>query len=77
MTRPLSWAVVAIAVVLGVSGVTALNTDPSLLSYFDEDSELYNGIYYVDENGGSNPLLLVVRRDDAVKLDNGESYEKM
>jgi predicted RND superfamily exporter protein len=70
-------AVIAGAVALGGVGLTRLNTDPSLLAYFDEGSELHNGLYYVDENGGSSPLVLVLRRDDAVKLDNGESYEKL
>lgn len=71
--------VTLLVLTLGVAivGLPRLNTDPSLLSYFKEESELHNGIYYVDENGGSNPLLLVVRRENLEKLDNSESYEKM
>ncbi|TNE64790.1 MAG: hypothetical protein EP335_06710 [Alphaproteobacteria bacterium] len=65
------------ALALGIPGLMRLKTDPSLLSYFKEDSNLYKGIFYVDENGGSNPLLVVVRRDDYSKLDNSDAYKKM
>ncbi|NVJ97888.1 MAG: MMPL family transporter [Alphaproteobacteria bacterium] len=65
------------AIVIGGTGFMRLNTDPSLLAYFDEDTPLHKGLYYVDENGGSNPLLLVVRRKAAQKLDNEESYKAL
>ncbi|WP_417451086.1 efflux RND transporter permease subunit [Kordiimonas sp.] len=67
----------AAAIGLGVPGFTALDTDPSLLSYFKEDSELHEGIFYVDENGGSNPLLVVVRSENLEKLDESEAYDRM
>ena len=65
------------AVLLGAGGIQKVNADPSLLSYFKEDSELYKGLYFVDENGGSNPLLLVVRLEDGGTLDNDASYAQM
>lgn len=73
----LTLLVLGSASILGISGIPKLNTDPSLLSYFKEESELHKGLYFVDENGGSNPLLLVVSREDGGKLDNDRSYEKM
>jgi predicted RND superfamily exporter protein len=69
--------VILAALGLGFAGIGWLNTDPSLLSYFKEDSQLYKGIYHVDENGGSNPLLLVIRRADGGKLDNNDAYDRM
>lgn len=64
-------------ITLGVFGISKLNTDPSLLSYFKHDSKLYNGIYHVDENGGSNPLNIVVSQKNGGTLDNEASYERM
>jgi predicted RND superfamily exporter protein len=77
LARFLSIATILIAITLGVFGISRLNTDPSLLSYFKEDSKLYNGIYHVDKNGGSNPLHIVVRQNNGATLDNDASYERM
>jgi uncharacterized protein len=72
---------VALIAVLGSaglsSGLTRLNTDPSLLDYFKKGEEPRAGIEYVDRNGGSNPLTLVVAAADGSKLDTKEEYEKM
>jgi uncharacterized protein len=73
----LSLIALLLAIGLGATGIVRLNTDPSLLSYFKEDSQLYKGIYHIDKNGGSNPLLLVVKRQDKTPLDNDGSYKKM
>ncbi|WP_262690650.1 efflux RND transporter permease subunit [Kordiimonas aestuarii] len=67
----------ALALGLGLPGLARLNTDPSLLSYFKEESDLHKGIFFVDENGGSNPLLIVVRSDNLEKLDESEAYDRM
>jgi uncharacterized protein len=58
-------------------GLPRLNTDPSLLDYFEKGQEPREGLSYVDRNGGSNPLTLVVAAADGSKLDNKEQYEKM
>jgi uncharacterized protein len=58
-------------------GLRRLNTDPSLLDYFKKGKEPREGLSYVDRNGGSNPLTLVVAAADGSKLDNKEQYEKM
>ncbi|MFC3052009.1 efflux RND transporter permease subunit [Kordiimonas pumila] len=77
ITRVLLVITIGAALGLGITGISKLNTDPSLLSYFKEDSKIYKGIFYVDDNGGSNPLLLVIRRNDLGKLDKGDSYDRM
>ena len=70
-------AIVILSLLAGTVGISRLNTDPSLLSYFDDESEVYEGIYDVDQNGGSNPLLLVISRIDSETLDESESYDMM
>jgi predicted RND superfamily exporter protein len=70
--------VITILVSAGLSlGLRRLNTDPSLLDYFKKGQEPREGLSYVDRNGGSNPLTLVVAAADGSKLDNKEEYEKM
>jgi uncharacterized protein len=63
-------------VVLGF-GIARLNTDPSLLDYFKKGMQPRDGLAYVDRNGGSNPLTLVVAAADGGRLDTKEEYENM
>jgi hypothetical protein len=58
-------------------GLTRVNTDPNLLDYFKPHSELRDGLEYVDESGGSNPLTLVVSAADGSPLNTDAAYEKM
>src|SRR5205807_5323312 len=69
-------AVVIASIVLGF-GLRKVNTDPSLLDYFKPHRELHDGLEYVDRNGGSNPLTLVVSSADGSKLNTDQAYEKM
>ncbi len=73
------WVVlIAVFGAVGLSfGLTRLNTDPSLLDYFKKGKEPWTGLEYVDRNGGSNPLTLVVEAADDGKLDTKEEYKKM
>jgi uncharacterized protein len=77
--RKFAWvSAVIVLVSVGLSfGLTRLNTDPSLLDYFKKGMEPYEGLAYVDRNGGSNPLTLVIAASDGGKLDTKEEYEKM
>ncbi len=72
---------VSIATVLASAwlsfGLTRLNTDPSLLDYFQKNEQPREGLAYVDRNGGSNPLTLVVAAADGGRLDTKEEYERM
>ena len=73
---PVSVATILIAAVLGF-GLRKINTDPSLLDYFKPKTELYDGLEYVDEHGGCNPLTLVVSSSDGSRLNTDAAYQKM
>lgn len=62
---------------VSLPGLVRLNTDPSLLTYFEKDGDLYEGLAFVDQNGGSSPLKLVVRLKDGGRLDTEIGYEAM
>jgi uncharacterized protein len=72
----ISAAVVVVSTALSI-GLMRLNTDPSLLDYFKKGEEPREGLAYVDRNGGSNPLTLVVSSTDGGRLDTKEEYRKM
>lgn len=72
----LSLAVILFAGLLGF-GLTRIDTDPSLLDYFKAGSDLRDGLEYVDRNGGSNPLTLVVSAADDSPLNTDAAYRKM
>lgn len=59
-TLPFAGLVVAVM----LAGVLRLNTDPGLLTYFQEGSELREGLSRIDEDGGSSTLDLVVADPD-------------
>ena len=73
-------------VILGVLGVVVvatgwgfrnLDTDPSLLSYFDPDGPLYKGLEAIDRDGGSSPLNLVIRDPAGMAIGDAATIEKM
>jgi predicted RND superfamily exporter protein len=66
-----------ISLVLVVPGLPLINSDPSLLSYFADNSEIYKGLSYIDRNGGSSPLILVVRSSDSGRLNTDRNYAKL
>ncbi len=58
-------------------GFKKLNTDPSLLTYFAPQSALRESLEYIDKNGGSSPLKLVVKDAQNQKLNTKQAYQKM
>lgn len=76
--RPGKWTVAAIALLtlVAAAGLPRIDTDPDLLSYFAEDSEIRNGIEFIDANGGSSPLLLVAR-DKGRRFDSDPILDKL
>jgi predicted RND superfamily exporter protein len=74
-----------ILVVIGLLGflvmtapkIPELNTDPSLMSYFAAEDELAKGLQYIDRQGGSNPLVLVVKSRDDARLNTNKAYERL
>ncbi|MEY2494691.1 MAG: uncharacterized protein QOJ45_1183 [Verrucomicrobiota bacterium] len=71
-----SIAVILISAGLGF-GLTRVNTDPSLLDYFKPNQPLRDGLEYVDREGGSNPLKLVIANADGSPLNTDAAYAKM
>jgi predicted RND superfamily exporter protein len=71
-----SLATILLGVGLGL-GLTRINTDPSLPDYFKPHRELRDGLEYVDNHGGANPLTLVVSAANGSKLNTDEAYQKM
>lgn len=73
---PLSIGVVVASLIIG-TGLTRLDTDPTLLQYFKPNQPLREGLEYVDRNGGSNPLTLVVTAADGRPLNHKDEYKQL
>jgi len=74
--RPLVAAVVAIVLVSAI-GVVRVNTDPGLLTYFGEGTELREGLEQMDQDGGSSTLDIVVRNREGGRLDAPPSFARL
>lgn len=76
-----STPIVAIALILsGIlvsSGMMKLNTDPSLFAFFRKGSDLREGLEYIDENGGSTPLNIILRDSYGDELTGPENYRRL
>jgi len=72
------WVLGSVVVVLAAAaGLPRLNTDPSLLAYFEAGSDLRQGLEAVDEAGGSSPLSLVVRATGGGTLMTPENLGRL
>ncbi len=69
--------IIFVTCLLTLPGLTMIDSDPSLLSYFSKKSEIYQGFSYIDRNGGSSPLVLVVRSKDGEKIHSDKIYAKL
>ena len=67
-------AVVVFAIALGVP---RLNTDPSLLTYFSEASEIREGLDRIDADGGTSTLDIVVQGVDGGRVDSAPVFAAM
>ena len=54
-----------------------LNTDPSLISFFSKKSPITEGLKYIDQNGGSNPLVVVVKGQTGQPLYSKQNIKKL
>jgi predicted RND superfamily exporter protein len=70
-------AVVVVLTAIAATGLPSINTDPPLLSYFDEKSGIRPGLELIDENGGSSPLYFVLVDPAGGRLDTGEARQNM
>ena len=65
------------ALALGTFGLLKLNTDPSLISYFNKDAEIHKQLSFLNDHGGSNILRVIVKKKDGTRLDNEENYDDL
>lgn len=70
-------AVIILASLACIPGIRKLNTDPSLFAFFSKGSDLRRGLEYIDDNGGSSPLDLVVKDAEGDKLNTNKTYKRM
>ncbi|MFP4473582.1 MAG: efflux RND transporter permease subunit [Candidatus Omnitrophota bacterium] len=62
---------------LAIPGIPQINTDPSLLAFFSPQSKIYKGLEYIDRNGGSSPLIVVVKSEDGSLLNSEQAYRNL
>jgi len=62
---------------LVLPGLWKIDKDPSLFSYFREEGEIAKGLRYIDRNGGSNPLIVVVRAKSGETLNTWRAYKQL
>ncbi len=65
-------AAIALLCLAAAFGLPRTETDPSLLSYFADGSELRSGLESIDRGGGSSPLYVVVSDPDGQRMDSRE-----
>ncbi len=70
-------AAILIATAFASIGLWKLDTEPNLFSYFKEGSELRNNLEYMDQNGGSSPLKIVVADPNKTPLKIEEAYPQL
>jgi len=68
LERQFVMLIIFVTCLLTLPGLAMLDTDPSLLSYFSKSSEIHEGLQYIDQNGGSSPLVLVIRAKNGDKV---------
>ncbi len=73
--RPL--AVIALVVLALGFGVPRLDTDPGLLTYFEEGGELRTGLERIDRDGGSSTLNIAIRDASGGSIVDNEVYDRM
>ncbi len=70
-------AAILLATALASSGLWKLDTKPSLFSYFKKGSEIRDSLEYIDQNGGSVPLNIVVANPDKRPFNISHDYQRL
>lgn len=70
-------AALGLVVIIAGVGVTRLDTDPGLLTYFKTGTALRDGLEQIDIDGGSSSLNVVVRDAQGGRLDTQPVYDRM
>ena len=70
------------ALIISVIGATRLNVENSFIDYFQEDTEIYQGMKVIDQQlGGTTPLDLIVQLEksevDITQQESGSSAEDL
>lgn len=68
---------VALVVTALALGVARVDTDPGLLTYFAEGSELRVGLEQIDRDGGSSTLDIIVEDPDGARVDGPEVFARL
>ena len=72
----IAWMLLLALMVTGL-GASRLNTAPSLLEYFDTRSVPYQALSYLNENGGSAPLRLIIEDRSGSPFDTPEVLQRL
>lgn len=78
-TGPGRWMLPSAALVVLAAGVGVfrIDTDPGLLTYFQEGSELREGLSLIDADGGSSTLDIVVGDPEGARIDDREVFPRL
>ncbi len=70
-------AVILLAAAVASAALGRLDTEPSLFSYFKKGGEIRSSLEYIDRNGGSIPLNIVLENPDKTPLKINEAYPRL
>ena len=70
-------AVILVASAAASIGLWKLDTKPTLFSYFKKGSELRNNFEYIDQNGGSTPLDIVLENSNGAPFKMKDDYPRL
>ncbi len=70
-------AAILLATAVASAGLWMLDMEPTLFSYFRKGSELRNSLEYIDRNGGSSPLNIVLSNPNKTPMKMGDAYPKL
>jgi predicted RND superfamily exporter protein len=70
-------AAILLAAAAASIGLWRLDTEPSLFSYFKKGGEIRNSLEYIDQNGGSTPLNIVLANPDKTPFKMEEAYPRL
>jgi predicted RND superfamily exporter protein len=69
--------ITATALIVFGAGLPRVDTDPSLLTYFDRDSDLYAGLARIDRDGGSSTLDIVVEDPAGRPVSDAQVFSRL
>ncbi|MGH7198709.1 MAG: MMPL family transporter, partial [Candidatus Omnitrophota bacterium] len=75
--RPRVFVCIALYAAAVSAGLWRINTDPSLFSYFKKGDEIRKGLEYIDQNGGSVPLRILVTDPNKGKLSAKDAIKRL